>query len=51
MISTASSAATEGRTASRPVPTAVVVGQLVTEDGIVLLGIELDLGWPNEPVE
>jgi len=33
------------------VAAAVVVGQLVAEDGIVLLGVELDPGWPNEPVD
>jgi len=27
---------------------AVVIGQLVADDSIVLLGIELDLDWPDE---
>jgi hypothetical protein len=29
----------------------VVVGQLVADDSIVLLGIELDLDWPDEQVD
>jgi hypothetical protein len=27
------------------------LGQLVTEDSIVLLGIELNLGWPDEQLD
>jgi hypothetical protein len=30
------------------VAAAVVVGQLVADETIVLLGIELDLDWPDE---
>jgi hypothetical protein len=30
------------------VAAAVVLGQLVADDTIVLLGIELDLDWPDE---
>jgi hypothetical protein len=30
------------------VAAAVVVGQLLVDDSIVLLGIEIDLAWPDE---
>ncbi len=30
---------------------AVVVGQLVADDSIVLLGIELDLDWPDDQLD
>ena len=33
------------------VAAAVVVGQLVGDDSIVLLGIELDLDWPEEQLD
>jgi hypothetical protein len=33
------------------VAAAVVVGQLVADDSIVLLGIELDLSWSDEPLD
>lgn len=33
------------------VAAAVVVGQLVADDGIVLVGIETDLDWPDEQLD
>ena len=33
------------------VAASVVVGQLVGDDSIVLLGIELDLDWPDEQLD
>lgn len=30
---------------------AVVVGQLVADDSIVLIGIEIDLDWSHEPLD
>lgn len=33
------------------VAASVVVGQLVDDDSVVLLGIELDLRWPDESID
>lgn len=33
------------------VAAAVVVGQLVADDSIALLGFELDLDWPDEQLD
>lgn len=33
------------------VAASVVVGQLVADDSVVLLGIELDLRWPDEQAD
>lgn len=30
---------------------AVVVGQILPDGGVVLLGLEIDASWPNEPLD